>query len=384
MRIVKPITITDSILISSTVPENDQQVYSNLVGYSLKDKVVYPNNHTVYEVINQETSTVTITNGSSTTIGWSNHGLVVGRMVRFSTSGTLPTGLSTTTNYYITFASVNSFVISATAGGTPVSTSTAGSGIHIAVALINNLDPTANTKYWLNIGSTNRWKMFDKTVQSQTVATTTFTTQVRFSDFVDTATFLNVSGTSIAVVVSTPSDGNIYSRTIDLATDESPIMDLWDYFFVGFKIKSDVIFDDIPPYANATYTITITSPVGQVAAIGAALFGLSKDISSAKKGVEQGARVGITDYSIKTRDAFGNYVITERAFSKRANWTVYVENTEIDDIQNILASCRAIPVLYIGSKKYASTLIYGFYKSFDVTIAYPEFSVLDIEIDGLT
>lgn len=79
---------------------------------------------------------VTISNGSPATITLANHGLVPGQAVQFQTTGSLPTGLSTNTNYYVTLnkfilnLTVNTFQVSATPGttGSPVNTSSAGSG----------------------------------------------------------------------------------------------------------------------------------------------------------------------------------------------------------------------------------------------------------------
>lgn len=384
MRIVKPQIIGDSNLVSSTVPENDAAAYNSNTGYNLKDKVMLTNNHSVYEVLRQEISVVTISQASPALITWQNHGLTNGRMVKFSTTGTLPTGLNATTTYYVINASLTAFNVSTTQGGVGVNTTTAGTGTHTATALVNNLDPVLNPTYWLNTGSTNRWKMFDKSVQSQTTALGTFTTQIYLADLVDLVATLNLTGNSIRLTGTTPTSGTFYDNTVSLVEDEGPIRDAWDYCFTGFRVRKDFVFDNIPQYGNATYTLTINGAPTQTVGVGAALFGTSRDISSAKKGVEQGARQGITDYSVKKRDDFGNYTIVERAFSKRANWTVYVNADEVDYLHTFLEESRATPMLFIGSRKYSSSAIYGFYKNYEVTIAYPDFSVLDIEIDGLT
>ena len=81
------------------------------------------------------TSTVTISNASPAVISWSSHGLSVNQALRFSTTGGLPTGLSTTTTYYVIAAGfgANSFEVSATQGGSAVNTSSAGSGTQTAL-----------------------------------------------------------------------------------------------------------------------------------------------------------------------------------------------------------------------------------------------------------
>jgi DUF438 domain-containing protein len=76
--------------------------------------------------------------------------------------------------------------------------------------------------------------------------------------------------------------------------------------------------------------------------------------------------VGIQDYSRKERDIFGEYNFIERSYADRANFTMWVENTQLDSVKNILASVRATPTLYIGSDDYTSTAVFGFYKDFDL------------------
>lgn len=384
MRIVKPITITDSNIVSSSVPENDYPQYVSTTGYNFGDKAMVLSNHTNYEVQKQETSAVTISQGGPAVVTWTAHKLNNGRMVKFTTSGTLPTGLNTATTYYVINSSTNAFNVSTTSGGTAVSTTTAGSGTHTATALVNNLDPVLNPTYWLSLGSTNRWKMFDKTVQSQTVATTSLVTKVKPSGRVDTIPLLNLSGTTLNVLVTNPTYGTVTDRTIPLLTDSEPVVDMASYLYADFTQRKEVVIEDIPPYANNEITLTISAATGTQVGIGASVFGQARDISSTGLGVEQGARFGIDDYSIKTRDAFGNYVITERAFSDKANVTVFVNNNELSNIKNFLTSLRATPVVFIGSKKWDYLTIYGFYKNWEVDVAYPDFSVLSMEISGLT
>lgn len=51
MRIIKPVTITDSILTSSTVPEDDYPVWSSGTTYAIGDRVIVISTHKVYESV---------------------------------------------------------------------------------------------------------------------------------------------------------------------------------------------------------------------------------------------------------------------------------------------------------------------------------------------
>lgn len=81
-------------------------------------------------------STVTISNAEPAVVTWTGHGLAAGQPVVFSTTGSLPTGLTAGTVYYVISAGLttDAFQVSATAGGAAIDTSGAGSGTHTAVA----------------------------------------------------------------------------------------------------------------------------------------------------------------------------------------------------------------------------------------------------------
>lgn len=83
----------------------------------------------------ENSAVVTISNASPGVVTWTAHGLSDGDAVVLSTTGTLPTGLTAGTTYYVTGSTTNSFSLAATAGGTAINTTGAGTGIHTATAI---------------------------------------------------------------------------------------------------------------------------------------------------------------------------------------------------------------------------------------------------------
>lgn len=82
-------------------------------------------------------SVVTISQASPGVVTWANHGLAAGTVVTLTTSGTLPTGLSPSTTYYVAASpapATNTFSLTAMPGGTAINTTGAGSGTHTATA----------------------------------------------------------------------------------------------------------------------------------------------------------------------------------------------------------------------------------------------------------
>ena len=98
-----------------------------------------------------------------------------------------------------------------------------------------------------------------------------------------------------------------------------------------------------------------------------------------------GTSIGIEDYSIKDRDAFGNAIIVERNFSQTVDFDVKFETQNARKIQKTLAALRATPVVYLGSTDVSyGTLVYGFYRRFDITLETPSYAFASIEVEGLT
>lgn len=75
-------------------------------------------------------ASATISNASPAVVTSVAHGLYTGMKVSLATDGALPTGLSTSTTYYVKRTGADTFELSATRNGSSINTSSAGSGSH--------------------------------------------------------------------------------------------------------------------------------------------------------------------------------------------------------------------------------------------------------------
>lgn len=242
-----------------------------------------------------------------------------------------------------------------------------------------NHNPTTDDgTWWLATGATNRWKMFDGSITSQTQAADEIEVEVMPPGLINTASVQNVSAASVQFVMTDDDEGVVYDQTFSLVSD-SGIADPYAYCFEPIERVGELTITDLPPYAGASLTMTL-SATGETVKCGALIIGQGRNVG----GTQYGATVGILDFSRKERDRFGNYSVAEGAFSKRANFTVMVENTYVDQLQILLASLRATPTLFVGSETYGSTTVFGFFRDFNVEIAYPTKSLCTIELEGLT
>lgn len=93
----------------------------------------------IYEI--RDDTVVSISNASPCVVTWTAHNMPVNAALRFTTTDTLPAGLSVDTTYYISeVVDVDNFKISATQGGANINTTSAGVGIQTAVTWLAPID----------------------------------------------------------------------------------------------------------------------------------------------------------------------------------------------------------------------------------------------------
>lgn len=241
-----------------------------------------------------------------------------------------------------------------------------------------NYTPSTQPTKWLSLGATNQWKMFDSVVGSRTVNADSITLTVA-PGLIDSIAFLDLVAVEINVVMTDPTEGIVYTETIDLV-DESVVIDAYTYFFEPIVAKDATVLLGLPAYPNATISIELVN-TGLDVEVGTIAFGLQKLLGSTL----HSSTIGITDYSKKQVDEFGNYSVLQRAFSKKMSCDLLLGSSSVDEITKLLASYRTTMLIWVGADRgYSSLIIYGFYKSFQVIIEYPKYSKCSLEVEGLT
>lgn len=301
MQIIKPVTVNDSILISSNITENDYAEWAVGTTYADGDRVIVLSTHKIYESL----------------IG--------------SNLGNDPT--------------------------------------------------TDDGTKWLELGATNRWRAFDQKIADHVSNTTTINYELgNFTTNVTSVALFGLVGISANVTVTDPTDGEVYNTTISLI-DNRNIVDWYTYFFEEQEQRQEAQFLDIPPYLNATVDVTVTAATGDTAELGQLVLGFLSSLGL----TTYGTSISIEDYSRKETDAFGNFIVVERAFSQLADFDVKFPTANARKLQRTLAEFRATPIVYIGSDDVSyGTTIYGFYRRFDLTLETPSLSFGAIEVEGLT
>lgn len=239
----------------------------------------------------------------------------------------------------------------------------------------DNVAGSTGTTLWLDLGSTNRWKMFDGQVGTRTESLGSISVDL-IPGGINTVGLLDIVANSASVKVSIDAT-TIYDSIQSLVI--SNVTNWYEYFFEPIIRKTDVVFTDLPISESCTATITLVAGALETCKCGLCIPGFWRELGM----TQWGAGVGIADYSKKETDTFGNTVWTKRSNAKILSTDLYLDNNQVDETHRLLSAYTATPVLWIGSELYTSTIIYGAYKDFDIVIKGPEGSFCSLEIEGL-
>jgi hypothetical protein len=257
-------------------------------------------------------------------------------------------------------------------------------GIHYFNSLVNantGNDPDTSPTFWENIAPDNKHAMFDGQVSTETTKATSPLTVTVACGIVNSVGLIGLTGSSVTITVrDNGASPPVYTRTVGL--DGTIITDWYMYFFEPFVQLGEVVLTDLPPYLNGQITMSLSG--GGAVAIGELIVGTVYSLGD--EALDQGATIGIIDYSRKDTDPdTGVTTFTRRAFSKRMSGQFLVDNVDMNGVQRILADIRAVPSVFIGSEEttYAPLVVYGFYRDFSIDIAYPTKSWCRVEVEGL-
>lgn len=230
---------------------------------------------------------------------------------------------------------------------------------------------------WVYLYDSNPWRMYDNSGSSQSSQADLIDSTVAVTEAVNSAALINVFGNTAQITMEDQNGQVVYSNEVSLLRWDN-VYDYETYFFAPVEYQKDVIFNDLPIYYLSKINVKVHN-AGGIARCGSFIVGNYQSAGF----TEYGMKRGIRDFSVKTADEFGNYTITPRKFSKKITLTTNVEKTKFDTLAYKFEELRATGVLYIGSSEYESSAVFGFYTDFYIVAAYPNYSVVNFEIEGI-
>lgn len=235
--------------------------------------------------------------------------------------------------------------------------------------------------YWLDLGPSNMWSLFDADVSSKATAVGTAYTIfdiTGWSSFENTDAIAIVGMENVATVVIqrlNPADNAVLSTTtLDMA------------YSLTNRLLKNVLVHSFTGIASGRFKISFTSAVGspyQTIAVGKIIAGFKVPIGVTAEDVN----VSIRDYSAKVFDeTFGSYTYMVRGYAKDVTATVMVEHGEGDNVSQSIELSRAVPMFWdFNSDGQALTraMIYGWYRNYSCVLRGIPWDTYSLEIAGL-
>lgn len=227
---------------------------------------------------------------------------------------------------------------------------------------------------WLGIGPANAWAMFDAQVSSQTTASYALTVVLRPLQHTNSLVLLNMRALTASIVITDGTGGPVvYSRT---ELDGTVITDYYEYFFEPYAYVRRMVLTDIPPYANATITIRLTSDTD--AAVGYLSCGTTYELGD----VDFGASVELRDYSQVSTDKYGTTTYLQGKSAKDINYQIMITAAHEDRVLDLIASLSGVPCVWVGPRNVLTT--FGICGSMRMTVQYPTHTLYNLTIKGMT
>lgn len=233
------------------------------------------------------------------------------------------------------------------------------------------------TPTWLRLGYANRWRMFRDGRDSKTTQDGGITAVVTPSQVVNGLALLGLEGLSVTVTMTDPVEGQVYQKTRSIT--DIGVGNWYDWYFSPYGVKEDHVFTDLPPYPGADIEVAVeTASPTDASAVGRFVMGVVRDLGITLYGTS----VRTQDFSVRERDGFGNLTIVNRRQIKLCDYRVAVETPRVDAVKTELDKIASQETVFIGSEKFGSTVIFGFYRDFDITISNYGVSDATLEVEG--
>ena len=249
-------------------------------------------------------------------------------------------------------------------------------GEYKALTANTNKIPSDNPTDWKFLGTTNRWKMFDQFLNTQTTATTSM--QYVLSSYDLQAVFIgnltNVNEIRIEII------SNLNSAVLEDVTLKTSreSKDWYEYFFgtLSGGMYRTMLYERITLDRDVSLRITFTG-VGTIG-IGTFIVGTKKNIGA----LTYGFSLSSLDYSTVLTDTSSGATYLSKGNSVRLlTGTAFIPTNLADSCYDDLVEIQGIPAVFYDTLE--STRIYGFIKKFDMPIKSPVETLVNIDIQGL-
>lgn len=240
-----------------------------------------------------------------------------------------------------------------------------------------NLDPLN----WDDMGATNRWAMFDKLSNSQTIAASPLTVVIN--------PMRRISAWGVVGAMADGIDMSLAVASVPIYTATEPVSLRYtqtasQYRFGVFRNKSRAHRFDVPQASSGVLTLTMTKGSGTVKC-----GGLSIGQHVYLGNVLASSVVDDLNFSVIERDAFSNANLVPRPSVPALNMTILVQASNLDRLIELKKDLNAVPAYWaclgsLSNHAYSQALTsFGIYRKFRFSLDSAERLTLTLDLEDL-
>ena len=235
--------------------------------------------------------------------------------------------------------------------------------------------------YWIDLGTTNRNRMFDGLNNSRSVADAPsgdIEVQINVLKRAQTLHLLGLRDVESVTVTQSVGGSVVHTHTANLETPPTPV-GWWSWLFGERIYAASHAIRLLGTYMNQTLSITMRGVTNAQCA--QVLVGNPFFIGC----TETNASPRIQSFSTFTPDDFGVYQFTPRQSTRQGQYTVWVETSKIDYVYQLIERYEQQLVLLDANNantNFDALRAYGKIVDFTPGIAY-DMTPFDIKIEGL-
>ena len=236
--------------------------------------------------------------------------------------------------------------------------------------------PPDNLTQWEDKAPSNRWAMFDLYSSTVTENPDSIVVDIKTGVAVNSIALININGAYVDVTATHPANGVIFTKRYYLYRSDG-VIGWYSYFFTKRSPKNKLTELNIPAFRNVTVRIEIHAP-GGTARCGSLLIGRYINLGQ----LQWGYSSEINDYSKKQIDENGYVNIQRGNYSFRPEFSMLVNDGDLDSIGRTMARYRSTPAVWIAGTRHEIMTVFGFYMSFRPVVNHGIFSECSLQIEG--
>lgn len=245
--------------------------------------------------------------------------------------------------------------------------------------------PPGDSINWFNLGSENRWRMFDEFLNVITVN----------SEFIEVeidAGYVNIVGL-FGLKAKTVTFTH-YSRVNEIRETKSEAISLvttgrnpvgwYSYYNTKQTYKKNILWD-FPYYSEASLKIRIEWLPGENAECAECAIGEQVEIGRS----QYAPTLNFRDFSLIEEDKFGRITTSKGDWAKDNRYNLWLNNYDVDRIHGVLSDLFGERVIFDGNNHdsiriFDSMIVYGLMSRAEIAIEGSRESKLQFKIKGLT